>query len=91
MNPADDTGRAAATVKWILIAFFAVIAIWAAATFFMHGEGAVAGGDEAAVYQCPMHHEVASGRPGRCQICGMDLARGSPAKDEAGMHAGHGH
>lgn len=96
MNPADDTNRTAALVKWILIVFFAAIAIWAVATFFMNGEGAGAGGGAAAIYQCPMHHEIVSDTPGRCQICGMDLAGGSPGKSDAGMHtggstAGHGH
>ena len=96
MNPADDTNRTAALVKWILIVFFAAIAIWAVATFFMNGDGAGAGGDAVAIYQCPMHHEVVSDTPGRCPKCGMDFIKGFPMRGDAGMNKGdatfgHGH
>lgn len=29
--------------------------------------------DEAVKYTCPMHHQIISGKPGKCPICGMDL------------------
>lgn len=32
----------------------------------------------AALYQCPMHPEVTSDRPGSCPICGMDLVKVEP-------------
>jgi Cu(I)/Ag(I) efflux system membrane fusion protein len=37
-----------------------------------------------AAYQCPMHPEVTSDRPGQCPICGMDLVPVRPAVAEAG-------
>ena len=35
---------------------------------------------EGAVYTCPMHPEVVSPRPGKCQKCGMDLVKSQASK-----------
>jgi len=36
---------------------------------------------ETVAYQCPMHPEVTSDKPGECSKCGMDLAKVASSKD----------
>jgi Cu(I)/Ag(I) efflux system membrane fusion protein len=43
-----------------------------------------AAGHAEPAYQCPMHPEVTSDRPGQCPICGMDLVPVRPAAAQAG-------
>lgn len=36
----------------------------------------------APTYTCPMHPEVISDKPGRCEKCGMKLVAKEPARDD---------
>lgn len=38
---------------------------------------------EAAVYTCPMHPEVRSGKPGACPVCGMSLVPAEKPKGDS--------
>lgn len=54
----------------------------------MSGHGAQAAGETKPTgkYQCPMHAEVRSDKPGRCPVCGMTLVERMGAD---GQHEGH--
>lgn len=54
----------------------------------MSGHGTQAAGETKPTgkYQCPMHAEVRSDKPGRCPVCGMKLVE---RKEGAGQHEGH--
>lgn len=64
--------RAAAAVRWIIIALSALIAFGAVAS---HCGLIQCGGSTAkrALYHCPMHPSVIQESPGDCPICGMSL------------------
>jgi Cu(I)/Ag(I) efflux system membrane fusion protein len=42
----------------------------------------------ATIYQCPMHPEETSDKPGRCSICGMFLQPQEPSADSAAQDTG---
>lgn len=65
-------------------AVFAAGAVWAVYRLVGLGFHVPAKTGKPAVYHCPMHGAVVSGRPGVCQECGMALVR----KDEQ-VHADH--
>lgn len=45
-----------------------------------------------AKYQCPMHSDVVSDKPGKCPKCGgMDLVKGDEGKEMAMQHMDHDH
>ena len=51
------------------------------------------GGDEKAVYYCPMHTHYRTDKPGNCPICQMQLVKlekPAPAATQPEGHAGHG-
>jgi hypothetical protein len=49
-------------------------------------DGGVAKPEEAAVYTCPMHHEVVSPKPGVCPKCGMKLVLKAPSPKQGKAH-----
>jgi membrane fusion protein, copper/silver efflux system len=57
----------------LLVAALAGAIGWFAARH-QHGDSSSAGSDTARVYSCSMHPQVRSNKPGKCPICGMDLA-----------------
>lgn len=66
--------------RLLIIAILAAAAGWFAARHSMppqHAAGMAA--EQATSQQCPMHPWVRSGKPGKCNICGMDLVAGSAA------------
>ena len=54
-----------------------------------HGHGANAAGEKQPLYQCSMHPNIVSEKPGKCPICGMELQPVTPvaAKGIAGRAA----
>ena len=65
--------RAAAIVRWCLVAAMAVAAVGSIVSYpgLVHSH---AGSAEAAtLYTCPMHPQVIQDHPGECPICGMTL------------------
>src|SRR5687767_5656861 len=57
----------------LVVAVIAATAGWFAARHEHHGGGGVSEG-AGKVYSCSMHPQVRSSKPGKCPICGMDLA-----------------
>jgi Cu(I)/Ag(I) efflux system membrane fusion protein len=57
----------------LVVAVIAAMGGWFAARH-EHGDGAKASGDTGKIYSCSMHPQVRSNKPGKCPICGMDLA-----------------
>lgn len=60
----------------LLIAVVAAAGGWWAAKNFSHGHDSDSGasGRKIRFYQCSMHPQVKADKPGKCPICGMDLA-----------------
>jgi Cu(I)/Ag(I) efflux system membrane fusion protein len=83
--------RAAAMVRWALVA---LVAIAAAATWGWHLASGGAGHAAGMRYRCPMHPTIVTERKAECPICGMDLvATDAPAAaqaDHGAVGAGHG-
>lgn len=68
--------RAAAAVRWALVAISALVALTSLFTIALADRDAGADASaHAAVYRCPMHPQVTSSSPGECPICHMDLER----------------
>src|SRR5690554_872346 len=74
--PADDGPeppprgvRAMAVVRWLIL----VLSVLVAGASWYSYAAADGGGAATALYQCPMHPEIVSNRPGECPICHMDL------------------
>jgi Cu(I)/Ag(I) efflux system membrane fusion protein len=62
------------------VALLATAALFSTAVACRRGGDAAAGKPAAAaasapLYQCPMHPQITSDRPGSCPICGMDLVK----------------
>jgi len=73
--------RTAATLRWVLVAAMAIVAVAAIAYKFglprrgASPSGASAAHEEQALWQCPMHPAIVQDHPGECPICGMTLVR----------------
>lgn len=54
----------------------------------MAGHAAPSGGEakSAGKYQCPMHAEVRSDKPGRCPVCGMKLVKRKEGDEQREGH-----
>jgi HlyD family secretion protein/heavy metal-binding protein len=76
--------RAAALVRWALIAALAAAAAAGWSTWAARGGPATA---HAAAFQCPMHPKVVQDHRGACPICGMDLVAAAAAPDPAPARA----
>lgn len=63
----------------LIIAIVAAIGGWIAAQYAMNTRGESTQGVSHSMQQCPMHPWVRSERPGKCNLCGMDLVAGSSA------------
>lgn len=77
--------RTAAIVRWVIIAFVTLVALWtvfSAIGLFSGGTHVVAGDATGDVYQCPMHPSIVSDRPGECPICSMTLQKVSGHGDD---------
>ncbi|MFN7140536.1 MAG: efflux RND transporter periplasmic adaptor subunit [Limisphaerales bacterium] len=58
----------------LIVAIVAGAGGWFAARHAGHNHGGEAGGRQIRFYQCSMHPQVKSDKPGKCTICGMDLS-----------------
>lgn len=95
-EPPPPGVHTAAIVRWAIIAFAVLVMAgsllsWAGA---FDAVGRVLGGGgtaavQADVWQCPMHPQIVSDRPGECPICGMDLVKMETTGAAADPHAGH--
>ena len=81
--------KRSAVVTVLLVAFLAILGTTVVVVKPWSGHGQAKPG--AALYHCPMHPTVTSGKPGSCPICGMDLvpvATDTPHDAETASHAG---
>ena len=62
-----------AAVRWALLAFAAVLAIFAWWSYARADQGGATDAHVAARYHCPMHPQIVSDEPGECPICHMQL------------------
>lgn len=76
--------RAAAAVRWALIALVAVAALLSVGSWagIFHRAPATSTRTATELYHCPMHPAVTSDRPGECPICGMTLVKASSVLTE---------
>lgn len=51
-----------------------------------HGDASTDPAKAAGKFQCPMHAEVRSDRPGRCPVCGMKLVEAKDGSEHEGDH-----
>jgi membrane fusion protein, copper/silver efflux system len=91
MNPHDPMpegeeavprgARAAAWVRWALIAAMGLAAAASVVAYFAPAHDAAH--DGTLVYYCPMHPSIVQDHPGECPICGMTLVQRTPEQPKS--------